>query len=57
MSEVGTRKLFENDRVIIWDFVLEAGEKTTAHTHTRDYVFRVLEAAGVGVGRKEVNAR
>jgi hypothetical protein len=46
MSEVGTRKLFENDRVIVWDFVLEAGEKTTVHTHTHDYVFCVLEAGG-----------
>jgi hypothetical protein len=46
MSDVGTRKLFENDRVIVWDFTLEPGDTTTVHTHTRDYVFCVLEAGG-----------
>ena len=46
MSDVGTRKLFENDRVIVWDFILEPGETSTVHTHTRDYVFCVVEAGG-----------
>jgi hypothetical protein len=46
MSDVGTRKLFENDRVIVWDFTLEPSERTAVHTHTRDYVFCVLEAGG-----------
>ncbi len=46
MSAIGTSKIFENDRVIVWDFILEPGETTTVHTHTRDYVFCVLEAGG-----------
>ena len=46
MSDVGTRKLFENDRVIVWDFILEPGEISTVHTHTRNYVFCVVEAGG-----------
>ena len=44
VSDVGTHKIFENDRVIVWDFSLESGETSTVHTHTRDYVFRVVEA-------------
>ena len=30
---VGTRKLFENDKVIVWDFVLPAGAETPVHRY------------------------
>jgi len=43
MSDVGTRKLFENHRVAVWELVLQPGEKTGVHTHTRDYLFHILE--------------
>ena len=45
MSEVATTKLFENDRVIVWEMVLEPGERTGVHTHKRDYFFQVLEGS------------
>jgi hypothetical protein len=38
LGEVGTKKLFENDRVIVWEMRLEPGEKELIHEHTRDYV-------------------
>lgn len=61
MAGVGSTKLFENDRVIVWDFVLEPGESTPVHTHERDYMWYVLEGstletldeAGVCVGAFE----
>lgn len=34
---VGTRKLFENDKVIVWDFVLPVGAETPVHTYDHSY--------------------
>jgi len=45
MGDVGTSKVFENDRIIVWEFVLEPGERTPCHTHHHDYVFYVLEGS------------
>jgi hypothetical protein len=48
-SNVGTKKLFENDDIIMWEFVLEPGEATSCHTHVHDYVFHVLEGSRLEV--------
>lgn len=42
MSGVGTKKVFENDRVIVWEMTLEPGDSTGQHTHEHDYFFRVI---------------
>ena len=31
MADVGTTKLFENEKVVVWEMVLEPGEKTGVH--------------------------
>lgn len=49
MGEVGTTKIFEDERVAIWEFALEPGEKTPVHTHRHDYVFHVLEGSTLEV--------
>lgn len=49
MSEVGTTKIFENERIILWEFVLEPGARTPCHTHRHDYVFYVLEGTTLEV--------
>ena len=36
---IGTKLLFENDVVRVWDFNLPAGESTKLHTHKRDWLF------------------
>ncbi len=41
-SNVGTRLLFENDRVRVWDLRLEPGESTGLHEHSTDYFFVVI---------------
>ncbi|MEO1973833.1 MAG: hypothetical protein ABGX07_19880 [Pirellulaceae bacterium] len=51
MSGVGTQKVFEDDRVIVWHLDLEPGEHGALHTHVLDYSVRVfsgstLEVAG-----------
>ena len=39
---VGTRLLFENDRVRVWEMVLRPGEESTRHVHESDYLFVYL---------------
>lgn len=46
---IGTAELFENERVKIWDFVLEPGAAVPLHTHRRDHVIVVIDG-----GRLEV---
>ena len=41
MSAVGTKKLFEDDKLIVWEFELGPGEEGELHTHELDYVVRV----------------
>ena len=39
---VGSRKIYEDDAIILWEFELEPGAKTPCHTHEHDYLFYVL---------------
>jgi hypothetical protein len=39
---VGSRKVYEDDSIILWEFELAPGEKTPCHTHEHDYLFYVL---------------
>lgn len=48
-GQVGTTKVFENDKIIVWEFVLEPGETTPVHTHRHDYIFYVLDGAPLEV--------
>jgi len=45
MSDIATKKLFENDRVVVWELALEPGESAGLHTHQRDYLFQVLSGS------------
>jgi beta-alanine degradation protein BauB len=45
MSDVGTEKVFENDKVIVWDLILDPGEETPVHTHTHSYMWYAIEGA------------
>lgn len=40
--DVGTKLLFENDRVRVWEMVLAPGEASARHIHESDYVFVYL---------------
>lgn len=43
--QVGTRLLFENDRIRVWDITLEPGERLELHRHRTSYFYR-CEAGG-----------
>ena len=45
MAEVANRKLLENDKVIVWELLLEPGESTGVHQHEHDYIVHVIEGA------------
>lgn len=38
LGNVGSKLLFENDRVAIWELRLAPGQKEPIHEHKRDYV-------------------
>jgi quercetin dioxygenase-like cupin family protein len=41
-DQVGTRLLFENDRLRVWDLRLPPGESTGLHRHGSDYLYVVI---------------
>ena len=41
-QDVGTRLLFENERVRVWDLRLAPGESTAIHRHGTDYLYVVI---------------
>jgi beta-alanine degradation protein BauB len=38
-TDIGTELLFENDRVRVWQMVLQPGQESPHHRHEGDYVF------------------
>lgn len=51
MSDVGTKLIFENDRVKVWEFTLQPGEAIGMHTHENDYLILPIETSMVEVTR------
>ena len=49
MAGVGTQKIFENDRIVLWHLDLEPGEEVQRHTHKRDYVVRIVSGSTLEV--------
>ena len=49
MAGVGSKIVFEDDKVKVWEFNLEPGEQTPLHTHELDYVFYVIDGAPLEV--------
>ena len=44
-NPIGTSLLFEDERVRIWEIVLEPGQEAPAHTHLLDYTTVTIEGA------------
>ena len=55
MSEIATKKIFENDKIAVWEMVLEPGEGTGIHTHPHDYIFYVIEGSTSEITDKNGN--
>ncbi|HVY08100.1 MAG TPA: cupin domain-containing protein [Burkholderiales bacterium] len=51
MADVGTRLVFENEKVKVWEFTLQPGESVPEHKHDHDYFFYPIEGATLEVSR------
>ena len=49
MSGVGTHKVFENDRIVLWHLDLEPGDQVHRHTHDKDYVVHIVSGSTLEV--------
>jgi hypothetical protein len=49
LGDVGTRLVWENERVRIWEMVLEPGERSAVHEHSLDYLLVPLAGDRIGV--------
>lgn len=49
MAGVGTEKIFENDRIIMWNFTLQPGEESPLHTHEHSYMWYTISGAPLQV--------
>ena len=47
LGEMGTRVLFEDDRVRIWELALAPGEETAPHRHDLDYYIIVVDGDAI----------
>jgi len=52
MADVGTKLVYENERVKVWEFTLASGDVFPEHTHELDYFFYVIEGSTFEVTRK-----
>jgi len=46
-ENVGTRLVFENERVRVWDLALAPGEALEKHIHRNDYLFFVVQGGSL----------
>jgi len=49
MAGVGSKVVFEDDKIKVWEFNLEPGEQTPVHTHEMDYMFYVIDGTTLEV--------
>lgn len=55
-DQIGSRKVFENDKIIMWYFELEPGEETPMHKHERPYMWYALQGAPLDCEDNDGNA-
>jgi mannose-6-phosphate isomerase-like protein (cupin superfamily) len=47
LGDVANRFLFENERVKVWEMLLEPGEASAPHRHDLDYMLIILEGESI----------
>ncbi len=47
LGDIASKVLFENERVKIWNLIVEPGQYSDWHLHGRDYVTIVVEGDGL----------
>ena len=49
MAGVGTKVVYEDDKIKVWEFELAPGERTPLHTHELEYMFYVINGTTLEV--------
>lgn len=49
IEQVGTRLMFENERVRVWDFALAPGESMEKHVHRLPFFFLVAQGGALRI--------
>lgn len=44
-TDVGNTKVYEDDKIVVWNFELQPGETTPMHKHERSYLWYVINGA------------
>ena len=47
LGEIASKVLFENERVKVWNLIVEPGEASDWHMHGRDYITVVVEGGNL----------
>ncbi len=47
LGDVATTLLFENERVKVWEMLLEPGESSDPHRHDHEYFFVIVEGESI----------
>ena len=42
-GNVGSKIIFENDKIKVWDFILQPGEYTEIHKHDKSYIWYAIQ--------------
>lgn len=50
--QIGTKVLFENERLRVWEIRLQPGERGAFHLHDRNYFWTVIEG---GLGKQRLD--
>lgn len=57
LGNVGTRVILENERVRVWEMVLEPGESSALHRHTLDYALCIVEGTSIDADHPDGTTR
>lgn len=48
-ESVGSKVLFENDKVRVWNFELQPGEETVMHRHDHSYIWYAIQGGPLDI--------
>lgn len=53
MADVGTKVIFEDDEVKVWNLIIDPGEASGMHTHHHNYFYYVVEGTKLEIHRED----
>tara|TARA_A100001037_G_scaffold161981_1_gene145720 strand:+ start:181 stop:468 length:288 start_codon:yes stop_codon:yes gene_type:complete len=53
MADVGTKVIFEDDEVKVWNLIIDPGEASGMHTHGHNYFYYVVEGTTLEIHRDD----